>query len=133
MSLAKFAVLLAACAGCSVYEPTASSQSDMPESDAATPRPDVAQVMKLDGSASTETTSTFPADVNVEPGVAAPDVTIQEDSPHIAPSDASVDAGCTFQPGSRGDGSVVVEVAHWRFDENTGTTAADATGHCFTG
>jgi hypothetical protein len=59
---------------------------------------------------------------------------IIEDAPPMATLDASpVEAGCTFKPEDRGDGSMVVEVAHWKFDEGAGVTAGDATGHCFVG
>jgi hypothetical protein len=44
--------------------------------------------------------------------------------------DATVDAGCLS---NGADGSPVVEVAHWTFDDGAGPTASDSSGHCFVG
>jgi hypothetical protein len=105
----------------------------MSTQDSSTAVPDTSQAV-LDGSSSTETISDPVPDVALEGGSTTPDVLLTQDAPRMQPVDASpVDAGCTFKPEARGDGSVVVEVAHWKFDEGAGSTASDATGHCYVG
>jgi hypothetical protein len=140
MFLARFAVLAATCAGCSVYEsPTTPPSSDLPPKDSSTAAPDTRQSPKLDASSTGETISDPAPDVAQEVGSTTPDVVSADDAPSMPTVDASLaeaslpDAGCTFKPEDRGDGSVVVEVAHWKFDEGAGTSASDATGHCFVG
>jgi Concanavalin A-like lectin/glucanases superfamily len=135
MPLAKFAVLAAACAGCSVYEAPASPSSDVRDSDSTAASRDGSQVMQASGLDAATVGDDAP-NVNVAngDGSATPDVPPAKDDQRAEASNPPpTDAGCTFNPEARGDGSVVVEVAHWKFDEGAGTSAGDATGHCFVG
>jgi hypothetical protein len=140
MSFARPFLLAVGLAGCSVYTvPTGIDPSS--SDDAATidgsigtieqPEPIDAHETPLDAGvigdgAPSESREASPADAL--DGSVPPQDVVEDAAPDAG---RVVDAGCKQLPS--GDASSVVEVLHWRFDEGTGASAQDSSGHCFVG
>src|SRR5260221_11765629 len=82
MGLSKYAVLAAACAGCTVYEAPATLPSvGMPESSTPTATPDSAQPRVPDASSTSQDVFDPPVDVATASGTPTADSATAEDAP----------------------------------------------------